>query len=144
MSIRKSVLMLQGASFDGEMKIVGERVRADNFFGFTDGIHTVSMSYYNFKGYFMLQGTLSMNPEESDWFNIDVTERNRRTTVLRFPEDPAHPTGEKNGDTGTNAFTFIGNFTYLRAVVSWEGYIPPPVLVTNEDMGSVDKVLLAM
>lgn len=142
MSIRKSVMMLSGAQYTGDIKIVGDKIRADNFFGFTDGLHTVSMTYFNFKGYFFLQGTLSMNPQESDWFNIDITDRSYETTYLTFPEVPARPTGDAGGDTGVKAFTFVGNFTYLRVVVSWENYLPAPSIDTG--MGRVDKVLLAM
>lgn len=142
MSIRKSVVMLNGAEYTGVQKIVGNAIRADSFYGFTDGIHTVSATYNDFIGKLGLQGTLSLTPTESDWFYIDISPRNSRSPFVVFPEDPLHPTGSfgSGGDTGVKAFTFEGNFTYLRIVVSWEDIIIPP----NPQMGRVDKVLLAM
>ena len=63
-----------------------------------------------------------------------------------FPIDPFAPTGANGGDTGSMAFTFMGNFVYLRAVISRD-YIQPVNIDTvwqNWQFGSVDTVLLSL
>ena len=46
--------------------------------------------------------------------------------------------GGTNGDTTVEAFTFTGNFVYLRARVN-RSYLGSPALNT---VGTVDKILL--
>lgn len=124
--------------------LVGDAIRSDGYFGRSDGLHTIQVIYSNFTGDFGLQGTLEVNPTESDWFFINL---NFATTIqspyVRFPENPADPSGP-TGDTGTRAFSFKGNFVYLRALLNRD-YIPEPN--PNEDttgLGQIDRVLLCM
>lgn len=142
MPTRKSILMMSGTGRD--INVVGKAIRADSYFGFTDGLHTVSVSYYNFVGGFKLQGTLSLDPSEDDWFDINLaTARCNNDGVITYPKDPARPTSKGNiGDTGTDAFTFVGNFVYLRAVLTRDYLIPPPG--EGADLGQISKVLLAL
>ena len=46
------------------------------------------------------------------------------------------------GDSGTELFTFTGNFVYLRAVVTREHIEPYPD--DHSGYGQVDKVLLSL
>ena len=141
---RKSVVMMTGTGREHNM--VGKAVRADGYYGKTDGIHTVQVFYTNFTGKFGIQGTLMTEPQEGDWFDINLNTYNNFTTqdpMVRFPRDPLNTTG-REGDTGTMAFTFLGNFTFLRAVMDRSYIIEPGPNDSTTGLGLIDKVLLAM
>lgn len=138
---RKSVVMMTNTG--RTHNLVGEPVRADGFWGRSDGLHTVQVIYSNFTGEFGVQGTLETDPKPQDWFFINL---NSFSTVLspyvRFPENPLSLTGD-TGDTGTRAFTFRGNFVYLRAVLNRD-YIPEPSPTADvTGLGQIDRVLLS-
>ena len=141
---RKSVVMM--TSSDREHNKVGKAVRADGYYGKTDGIHTVQVFYTNFTGKFGIQGTLMTDPKEGDWFDINLNTMNSFSSQdpkVRFPKEPLKPTG-REGDTGTMAFTFLGNFTFLRAVVDRSDIPEPTHKDSTTGLGHIDKVLLAM
>lgn len=143
MSVRKSILMMTNTGTN--WNLVGEPVRADAYYGYTDGIHTVQLIYQNFIGGFGLQGTLAINPQPEDWFWINIG-CGCEDPFIKFPQNPYSPTGENGGDTGSYATTFIGNFVYLRAVISRD-YISPTSPGDNWQTwtyGQVDKVLLSL
>lgn len=141
---RKSVVMMTNTG--REHNITGKAVRADGYYGHTDGIHTVQVFFTNFTGRFGLQGTLVTEPTENDWFDISLNANaslSNSSPYVEFPINPLSPTG-RDGDTGTRAFTFIGNFTFLRAIVNRD-YIPEPSENdSTTGLGHIDKVLLAM
>lgn len=149
---RKSVLMLSNTK--KEMEVTGPSIKGDSYYGYTDGIHTIQVSYLNFTGAFGLQGTLSLDPQEEDWFwiNLPGIEDFDSVPYLTYPKDPLNPTGSESiessytGDTGTEAFTFRGNFTFLRAVVTREYIEPAPVQPSDGTwyLGQVDNVLLCI
>ena len=97
--------------------VVGDKYKADGYYGFTDGLHTVAIYPNNFKGNVEIQASLAETPTSSDWFNITL----KNGTVAQY-----------NLDGTVDAYTFTGNFIYLRARVTPEA--------TN--IGSVDKILL--
>jgi len=125
-----------------QFNVTGENIRADAYYGYVDGLHSVQVVYQDFIGGFGLQGTLSLNPKEEDWFWIKITPADITEPFIKYPRNPTAPTGKNNGDTGTEAFSFIGNFTFLRAVVTRD-YIFPP-LDPEQSYGQVDKVLLSL
>lgn len=131
---------------DREHNVTGKAIRADGYYGHTDGIHTIQVFYTNFTGRFGLQGTLMTDPQEGDWFDINLNPNaslSNATPYVEFPVNPLSPTG-RDGDTGTQAFTFIGNFTFLRATLD-RSYIPEPTPKdSTTELGHIDKVLLAM
>lgn len=145
MAIRKSVLMLTNTGT--YWSIIGEPIRGDAYYGYTDGIHTVQVIYQNFVGGFGLQGTLALDPKPEDWFWIKLNPNGDvNTPFIPFPIDPLAPTGANGGDTGSMAITFIGNFVFLRAVLSRDYIQPAPM---NPDWqtwqwGQIDKVLLSL
>ena len=145
MAIRKSVFMLTNTGT--KWNVFGEPVRADAYYGYTDGIHTVQVIYQNFVGGFGLQGTLALDPQPEDWFYIKLNPwGDINTPFITYPIDPFAPTGANGGDTGSMATTFIGNFVYLRAVLTRD-YIQPVSVNTawqNWQWGSIDSVLLSL
>lgn len=141
---RKSVVMMTNT--DREHNKTGKAIRADGYYGKTDGVHTVQVFYTNFTGKFGIQGTLMTEPGDGDWFDINLNTTNLFSDTdprIRFPKNPLAPTG-RDGDTGTMAFTFLGNFTFLRAVMDRSQIIEPSPLDSTTRLGHIDKVLLAM
>ena len=125
----------------------GEPIRADAYYGYTDGIHTVQVIYQNFVGGFGLQGTLALDPQPEDWFYIKMNLwGDVNTPFMTFPVDPMAPTGSNGGDTGSVATTFMGNFVYLRAVLTRDYIAPITVDQAWQDWqwGQIDSVLLSL
>ena len=145
MAIRKSVQMMTNTGT--KWNVFGEPVRADAYYGYTDGIHTVQVIYQNFVGGFGIQGTLALDPKPEDWFWINLNPTgSTNTDFLTFPVDNLAPTGANGGDTGSMAVTFIGNFVYLRAVLTRD-FIQPVDTNTqwlSWQWGQVDAVLLSL
>lgn len=145
MAIRKSVLMMTNTNT--KWNVIGEPIRADAYYGYTDGIHTVQVVYGNFVGGFGIQATLALKPEPEDWFWIKLNPTGDvNSPFITYPRDPLAPTGANGGDTGSEAFTFIGNFVFVRAVVSRD-YIQPVSPAPQWETwqwGEVDKALLSL
>tara|TARA_B100001094_G_scaffold168925_1_gene163353 strand:+ start:1633 stop:1989 length:357 start_codon:yes stop_codon:yes gene_type:complete len=95
--------------------ITSADVPADSYYGFSDGLHTVAFKGNGFTGSFALEATLATTPTANDWFRIPLSGANAKSfTTL----------------TGTEAFTFTGNYVYIKA------------LVFNASAGSVESILL--
>ena len=141
---RKSILMMTNTG--PNHNLTGEAIRADSYFGRTDGIHTIQVVVNNFTGSFGMQGTLATEPVEADWFDINLNANwnvSSASPYVDFPVNPLAPTG-LNGDNSTLAFTFVGNFVFLRAILDRSTIPEPPALGTTTDLGQNDRVLLSM
>jgi hypothetical protein len=102
MAIRKSVYMMTNTGT--KWNVIGEPIRADAYYGYTDGIHTVQVIYQNFVGGFGIQGTLALDPKPEDWFWIRLNPNGDvNTPFIPFPIDNMAPTGANGGDTGSMA-----------------------------------------
>jgi len=105
---RRSVTIM--SSSGTEMNKYSEQVRGDSFYGYTDGLSTIQATYDQFIGRFRIQGTLSLNPDESQWFDIiPQTSSGRSFNTAGYIQFNAD-----NPASGSEAYTFQGNFTYLR------------------------------
>lgn len=96
-----------------ELSYTGDNIKADAFYGNTDGLHTVSVKFNDFVGRVYIEGTLAATPTENDWFTINLSSG---TAYKQYPVNAAIPTGTV-GDTGTDGFTFRVNAIYLRAKI---------------------------
>lgn len=145
MAIRKSVFMLTNTNT--QWNVIGEPIRADAYYGYTDGLHTVQVVYTNFVGGFGIQATLALKPQPEDWFWIRLNPTGDvNSPFIVYPRDALAPTGNNGGDTGSEAFTFVGNFVFVRAVVSRD-YIQPVPTNPQWDTwqyGEVDRALLSL
>jgi hypothetical protein len=147
MSIRKSVLCLSNTGT--QWNKIGESIRGNAYYGYTSGIITIQNVFENFVGGFGIQGTLAVNPEPDDWFWININSYGELTTpFITYPVDPLAPTGANGGDTGSMAFTFVGNFVYLRAVITRDYIQPAPTLSQLQwstwQWGAMDAVWLSL
>ena len=107
---KQSVIILSGTTTVGTT--VGDKYKADGYFGLTDGLHTVSYNTTAFDGTIKMQGTLASSPTEDDWFDIADT---TLTTDL---------------STTIASYNFTGNFVYVRAKA------------TSVTAGGITKILL--
>ena len=127
--------------------VTGEPIRGNAYYGLSDGIVTIQVIYQNFVGGFGIQGTLSLDPRPEDWFWITLNPTGSTTSsYITFPQNILAPTGADGGDTGSQAFTMIGNFVFLRACVVRD-YITPAPVNPNWDIwtyGAIDQVLLSL
>ena len=128
---------------------IGEPIRGNAYYGYDDGICTVQVIYANLVGGFGIQATLALKPEPEDWFWIKINPMGDfNSPFMTYPIEPLAPTGANGGDTGSMAFTFVGNFVYLRAVLTRE-YLQPTMMPSQAQWqtwvwGSIDKVLLSL
>lgn len=141
---RKSILMMSNTR--PNHNLVGTAIRADGYFGHSDGIHTVQVVVANFTGSFGIQGTLATEPVEADWFDINLNANRNVSSAspyVSFPVNPAAPSGQ-DGDNATLGFTFVGNFVFLRAILDRSTIAEPAPTDTTTELGAIDRVLLSM
>lgn len=86
-----------------ELDYTSEMVKGDGYYGFADGLHTMSFHVVNFTGRIHLEATIVENPSANDWFPIEL---DTITPYLQF-----------TAETATKGTSFEGNFVYLRAKV---------------------------
>ena len=112
-----------------ELSYTGDKFKADGAYGATDGLHTVSWKFNEFKGRFWIECSLATTPTDSDWFAIpigsgtDYKEYTSQTTI-------------------TEANTFTVNAVWVRARVYRSAITPAPGSYSQATLGSVDTVLL--
>lgn len=128
---RSSVVML--SSTQGHLDVVGDRVKADGWYGFTDGLHTVAIKAVNFKGRIYFEASIAQDPIAGDWFPIQVD-------GLDFMEFPAIGATNFSGTVGKN---IIGGFTWLRAKIDRSYLVGLPTdAATTNFCGYVDQILM--
>tara|TARA_B110000444_G_C18556870_1_gene462912 strand:- start:165 stop:524 length:360 start_codon:yes stop_codon:yes gene_type:complete len=118
--MRRTLEMLGNSGSD--MNSTGDKIKADSYFGYTDGIHSVSVKLNSFKGTIKLQGTLSLTPATADWGDVKLIEK---ATAI----------------SGTEIHTFKGNYVYLRAVLDRSGVGDGSTY--NSLYGSISQILLS-
>ena len=99
-----------------EMNKYSDSVKGDSYYGYTDGLHTMQVIYSQFVGRLRLQATLSLDPSDSEWFDIipSVT-AGRRFNELGYVQFNAD-----NPADGSEAYTFQGNFAHVRCYMDRE------------------------
>lgn len=134
---KQSVLMLNDTFI--ELNVTGDKIRADAWFGLKDGLHTVTFSLENYTGRIFIEASLESDPQENDWFTVFL---NGAKPYMEYPLDSLAPTG-LSGDTFVDAYTFQGNFLYLRARIDRSYVVPVPTTDSEKShLGSVKKILL--
>ena len=119
-----------------QINVVGTKQKGAGYNNTIGNNHTVSINLYNFTGRIYIQGSLASDPQETDWFNIPI---GNSTAYVQYPLDPAYPTGT-TGDTGIYAYSFSGNYVWIRAIIDRKYLVPPP----NDPyfVGSCKQILL--
>lgn len=136
MSINRKSILLQ-ASTGSTMNLTTEAVEGDSYYGYTDGIHTLAISYNEFVGRIFIQGTLSLEPTEDDWFTIQV-QGGLPVVAGGYKQFPVSGT---DGYSGVEAYTVEGNFTFLRVKMD-RSYLGDGETY-NSSYGSINYVRLS-
>jgi hypothetical protein len=125
----------------GLVNVVGNKQKGAGYTNFLGGSHTISVSISNFTGRIYIEASLADNPTEQDWFSVSVKDE---LPYVQFPLDPNNPSGSTTtyigGDTGTFAYTFVGNYVWIRARVNRDYLTPTPIDANT--VGSVDLILM--
>lgn len=112
MSLCRRSANILGATGD-LMNIISEAVPGDSYYGYSDGLHTLQVTYDNFVGRFRIQVSLSLTPTDSDWIDI-------------IPEFTSATAWNPNGyvqfnsnapGVGSEAYSIRGNFSFIRVYV---------------------------
>jgi hypothetical protein len=77
--------------------ITGEKYKGDGYYGRSDGLHTVQYTYDGLTGTITIQGSLAVNPAETDWFDVHTY------TAAQ--------------ETASKITSFTGNYVWVRAKV---------------------------
>lgn len=114
------------ASTGTNFNFTSPEIRADAFYGYTDGLHTVAFYFSNFTGKLYLEGTLANVPTSTDWFPLSIQPPND------FMQLTTH--------SGVVARSFQGNFMFVRVRIDRD-YLTP---AHNNDLGwgQISQVLL--
>jgi|TARA_B110000908_G_scaffold21207_1_gene23895 hypothetical protein len=115
----------------------GTNIKADGYYGQTDGVHTVAATVSNFQGRIYLEGSLATEPTDTDWFPIYLTSGN---TYKQYPVTAVPSGANALGDTTTEAWTFRANLLWIRARVDRTHLSAANYVIA--DHGTVDKILL--
>ena len=137
---RKSVQLMSASGTS--MNKTSEKVRGDNYYGYTDGFHTLQVTYANFVGRFRIQGTLVLDPTESDWIDVVVSP----TEGLYGGSTPWNDNGyvQFNADNPANnsqAYSFYGNFAWVRCKVD-RAHVGDGITY-DTSYGQVTRILLS-
>lgn len=137
----QSITLLDTTS--GKINVTGQPQKGAGYSNTIGNNHTISIGLNNFTGRIYIEGTLSTDPKEEDWVPIPLINNN---PYIQFPKNILKPVGDMSaygqatGDSGNFAYSFTGNFIWLRARVD-RTYISPPPVNANL-VGSVIKILL--
>lgn len=130
---RRSVNIM--ASSGSEMNKYSEVAKGDSYYGYTDGLHTVQVIYNQFVGRVHVQGTLSLDPQASDWFDIipEIVTGNSfsNSGYIEFA----------TATTKSEAYTFKGNFTFVRVYLD-RTYLNDGVTY-DSSYGQISQVILS-
>ena len=111
-----------------EMSYTGDKHQGDGYYGFNDGLHTISFKMNNFTGRIYIQASLMEDPQEEDWFDIELT---HMAPYLDYSQE-----------TSSRGITFTGNFVWLRIKVDRD-HLSNQVYDINVH-GSLEKAVLAI
>lgn len=94
-------------NYDGSStSFTSDTTKGDGYFGYTDGLHTISVTTSSFVGTITFEGTLVDSPSSSDWFTLRDTSGNN---MIYGDGSTALTTSTVNN--------FIANAVHVRAKV---------------------------
>ena len=95
--------------FSDILTATSDPVRGDGYYGRADGFHTVQYNLSGFIGNIHVQATLTVDPQESDWFTVYSASYDLQST----------PGVSENANKLTN---FTGNYVWIRIRIDdWSG-----------------------
>lgn len=101
--------------------VTGEKYKGDGYYGRSDGLHTMQVNITGFIGRIEIQGTLAVDPTDTDWFTISLggdTAATVDTTGLITTSGIAVVLNYTQSESSVNTYNFTGNYVWIRAKVS--------------------------
>ena len=120
-----------------EINVTGIKQKGAGFSNTIGCNHTVSISVANFIGRVYIEGSLASDPSDDDWFPIKLV---GNLDYIQFPRNQNFPTGAGGGDTGVVAYSFSGNYIWVRARLDRDYLIPFPQ--STQYVGAIRYILL--
>lgn len=136
MPINRRSVILQEAT-GTTMTAISEAVKGDSYYGYTDGLHTIQVIYSQYVGRFRIQGTLSLEPTATDWFDIYPAS----TTGKEFNRDGYIQFNANDPRNASEAYTFQGNYTYIRTKVDRD-HVGDGVTY-DSSYGQINRIILS-
>lgn len=124
-------------STGNQLNVVGLRQKGAGYTNFGGATHTIQVSVNNFIGRIYIEASLADDPQDSDWFPVNLE---LGLPFIQYPRDPMHPSGFVQGDTSNLAWDFVGNYVWVRARLDRTYLIPQPT--DSNLVGSVAHVLM--
>ena len=99
--------------------VTGEKFKGDGYYGRSDGLHTLQVDIQGFIGRIEIQGTLAVDPADSDWFTVELgTGSMSIDTTGLISEQNITFIEYAESTNNTKSYNFTGNYVWLRAKVS--------------------------
>jgi len=109
-------------NYDGSSaSFSSDKVKGDGYYGFSDGLHTVSWRVVNFVGTVKIQGSLAQDPAETDWVAIDLREADGNFSATAdglISEVTTTSQVYTTATTENRVYNIKGNFVWIRANIS--------------------------
>ena len=133
---RRSINIL--GSTGTNMNQTSNNVKGDSFYGYSDGYHTIQVIYNQYVGRFIVEASLAVEPTDTDWFQIqpEVTNGTEYSAGQSYVQFNSNDPGNS-----AEAYTFRGNFTYLRVKMDRAHVGDGETYDTS--YGSISKVILS-
>lgn len=96
--------------------LFGEKFKGDGYYGRSDGIHTVQWNIANFIGAISIQGSLVLDPQETDWFTVRLGNSNEFAidTTGKVSTLTLNSIEYSESTSGSFVYNFVGNYVWVR------------------------------
>jgi hypothetical protein len=114
-----SETILYSSSYTDSATLQSDKVKGDGYYGMSDGLHTIMIDLNGFIGTIKIQGSLTQEPTEADWFMIELD----RGAVSLDTTGKASALVETSltytsAETSIKSYNATGNFVWIRADIS--------------------------
>jgi hypothetical protein len=93
------------------LSIAGDKSKAAGYHNINSGIQTFEFSFSEWAGLLEIQATLALDPNENDWFRLNLTDPANSHNNIVFDRD----------STAHNSLIYancLGNFIWIRAKIT--------------------------
>jgi len=101
--------------------LTGDKFKGDGYYGRSDGLHTIQVDLNGFLGKIEIQGTLAINPVETDWFTLELgTGSQSVDTTGLITEQNITYVEYTTSTSSVKAYNFTSNCVWIRAkITNW-------------------------
>lgn len=132
---RRSLIIMSATGTD--MNKYSDDIKGDSYYGYTDGYHTVQVTYNQFVGRMRVQASLMLEPTSDDWFDIVPAETTGdKFNTLGYIQFNADEPASKS-----EAYSFKGNYAWIRLYMDREHVADGETYDTS--YGQVSRVVLS-